>query len=78
MHELDRHVARVRARHRIGAEGDEPAPAREALGHSMTQPRDPLGLGVEERPACRPPALRGRGGEGKRLTVTPSRGRVRG
>ena len=49
VHELDRDVARVRARRRRGAQRDQPPAAREALGHAVAEPREPLGLGREER-----------------------------
>ena len=39
VHELDRDVARVRARRRRRADRDEPAVAREALGHAVAQAR---------------------------------------
>ena len=48
MHELDRHVARIRPRRRRGAERQQPPAAREALGHAVAQPRDALRLGCEE------------------------------
>ena len=48
--ELDRNVASVRARRRRGPEGDQPPAAREALGHRVAEPRDPIGLGGEKRP----------------------------
>ena len=40
----------VRARRRGGAERDEPAAAREALGHPVAEAGDPVGLGREEAP----------------------------
>ena len=46
--ELDRDVARVRARRRRGAERHEPAAAREALRHPVAEAGDAVGLGGEE------------------------------
>ena len=56
VHELDRHVARVRARRRVVAEREQPPAAGEALGHAVAQPRDPLGLASKKRP-CRQASL---------------------
>ena len=50
MDELDGHVADVRARRGRAAERDQPAAAREALGHPVAEPRDPLGLAPRRRP----------------------------
>ena len=46
--ELDRDVADVGARRGGEADRDQPAAAREALGHQMAELRDPLRLGLEE------------------------------
>ena len=73
VHELDGHVARVRARAGRRAQRDEAAAAREALGHAMAQPREPLGLGLEERPVG--PGALGQSGVGRdrlRHTAAPS------
>ena len=49
MDELDRHVPGVGAGRGRAPERDQPAAAGEALRHEMAQPRQPLGLGGEER-----------------------------
>ena len=51
--ELDRDVARVRARRRRAADRDQPAAAREALGHPVAAAREPLRLALEEAPRPR-------------------------
>jgi hypothetical protein len=48
VHELDRNVARIRARRRRATERDQAAAAGEALGHPVTHAREPVGLRVEE------------------------------
>jgi hypothetical protein len=48
MDELDGDVAGVGPRRRRGADGDQAAAAREALGHPPAEARDPVRLGREE------------------------------
>ena len=50
MDELDRDVAHVGARRGRAAERDQAPAARETLRHAVAQPRDPLGLALEEAP----------------------------
>ena len=57
MHELDGHVARVRARRGGRADGHEPAVAREALGHAMAQAREPRDSVRRVEPLAGLPAL---------------------
>ena len=52
VHELDGHVPGVGAGRGRAAEGDQPAAAREALGHPVTEAREPLRLGLEELRVC--------------------------
>src|SRR4051794_19163793 len=55
VHELDRHVAGVRACGRRAGDGEQPPAGLEALGARVAEPRDPLGLGGEEALARRGP-----------------------
>src|SRR3954469_19529589 len=63
MDELHRDMPHVGAVRAAAAERDQPAPAREALGHAVAEPRDAVGLGGEEPLAGPQPLLDARDDE---------------